>query len=622
MLQTHSIAKRVVQFLSAILLIVLLIVGWLQYQEQRSQTLRSMQLYGEAIIGNLVKFIQMIGLETSNIQSLVVGISTEPKFERIVVVDSAGTIRAHSDPRQVGKTFVKVEKWRGLSSRQSYFFSLKYPALEQREHGNRHRHPLMQIVAPIESLSTKIEAIGVVIIDLDLTDDMQQFHARQINVGATLLLLLIVVIGAIYLFINQYIILPIIELQRTAAIIAQGNLQERVAIQRKDELGLLAQSFNQMVKILSAPMVSKIYLDNIIQSMTDLLIVVSEKGIIETANHPDHLGYDEEELIGVFMDEFFLEKDILNRAKRESLILIGSFPHTEANLVRKDGCAIPVFLSGSPMRGSEGEITGTIIIAKDVSDFKKSQEELKKKDAQLVHSGRLASLGEMSTGVAHELNQPLAIVRMISENLQEELEMGVVDQANLIDVTNTIMGQVDRASIIINHMRSFARGEQNEKTVATDLSVPTQAALSFFQEQFRVHNIQFSTDIGENLPMVVVQANRFEQVVVNFLSNARYAVEKKAASDSAFKKKIELKLFFDLNAQFLVFQVADNGIGMTLEERERCLEPFFTTKDVGQGTGLGLHIIRGIVDEMKGHLEVESEPGQGALFRVRLPVVS
>lgn len=95
-------------------------------------------------------------------------------------------------------------------------------------------------------------------------------------------------------------------------------------------------------------------------------------------------------------------------------------------------------------------------------------------------------------------------------------------------------------------------------------------------------------------------------------------MDEKEASDSAFKKKIELKLCHDPGHQTIILEVADNGIGMTPETRDRCIEPFFTTKEVGQGTGLGLHIIQGIVNTMKGSLEVESTLGQGALFRVRL----
>ena len=182
------------------------------------------------------------------------------------------------------------------------------------------------------------------------------------------------------------------------------------------------------------------------------------------------------------------------------------------------------------------------------------------------------------------------------------------------------MGQIDRATMTITHMRSFARRERREGPRPVGLSSPLDEALSFFHEQFRVHDIELVTKISDALPKIAIHANEFEQIVVNLISNARYAVDKKGEIVPAIKKRIEVRLFPDPERSGVALEVQDNGIGMSEDEKNRCLEPFFSTKEVGQGTGLGLYIIHGIVKELKGNIQVEGAAGRGSRFRVSLPV--
>ncbi len=282
--------------------------------------------------------------------------------------------------------------------------------------------------------------------------------------------------------------------------------------------------------------------------------------------------------------------------------------------IRKDGAIRIGYTVGRIRNHNPGPLlmSGTL---QDITERVEMESALKEKQAQLVHAGRLSALGEMGTGIAHELNQPLAIIRLDAESLKFALKKAGLLQDKFDKDLISIIRSVDRAADIIEFMRRFARTDRGDCAM-TRLSEPVNNSLTFFKEQFRNRDIELETHYEKNLPEVSVNSQRFEQIAVNFLSNARYAVDKRAELEPKHRKKIALSLFYDKIANAVVFETKDNGIGMSAEEKERCTEPFFTTKEVGEGTGLGLSIVYSIIREFKGRLEIESEKGAGTTMRV------
>lgn len=261
-------------------------------------------------------------------------------------------------------------------------------------------------------------------------------------------------------------------------------------------------------------------------------------------------------------------------------------------------------------------ILAWLIVAGLLSRVRQAEKKLQEKQAQIVHAGRLTAMGEMATGIAHEINQPLAIIRIAADGLKAYfMRQGIEGMET--KAAQKIVEQVTRAADIINNMRSFARAG-SETLEPVSLAEPLNRALSFFKEQFRIHEILLTVSVAENLPQVRLNAQKFEQIVVNFLSNARYAVEKKGETAGRdYRKEVKVRLFRDAEKQSVVFEVADNGIGMSPDVADRCMEPFYTTKGVGEGTGLGLSIVHGIVRELKMDIELESSEGEGCTFRVK-----
>jgi signal transduction histidine kinase len=244
-----------------------------------------------------------------------------------------------------------------------------------------------------------------------------------------------------------------------------------------------------------------------------------------------------------------------------------------------------------------------------------AEKKLKEQQAQMVQAGRLTAMGEMATGIAHEINQPLTIIGVAAHGLKTYFaKLGPETMEAM--AAQKIEDQVKRAAAIIDNMRSFVRARPGPLE-AINLAEPVNAALSFFKEQFKIHDILLTISLSKDLPKVKADPQKFEQIVVNFLSNARYAVEKKAESSAEqYQKKVTVRLFHDTGRDVVVFEVEDNGIGMGQEVLDRCMEPFYTTKGVGDGTGLGLSIVHGIVRESNMEMEVESVEGKGSTFRI------
>ncbi len=257
----------------------------------------------------------------------------------------------------------------------------------------------------------------------------------------------------------------------------------------------------------------------------------------------------------------------------------------------------------------------TVLFAK----IKDAEKKLQEKQAQVVHAGRLTAMGEMATGIAHEINQPLAIMRIAADGLNSYFARQGI-QGMEAKAAQKIIEQVKRAAAIIDNMRSFARAG-SDVSEPVNLAEPVNRALSFFKEQFRIHQIALTVPADDDLPNVIMNPQKFEQIAVNFLSNARYAVEKKGETAGAdYQKSVIVRLFHEPESMEIVFEVEDNGIGMSPEVRERCMEPFYTTKGVGEGTGLGLSIVHGIAREFKMEIETESAEGQGSTFRLRIKI--
>jgi C4-dicarboxylate-specific signal transduction histidine kinase len=245
------------------------------------------------------------------------------------------------------------------------------------------------------------------------------------------------------------------------------------------------------------------------------------------------------------------------------------------------------------------------------AEIERREQELREKQEQLIQAGKLATLGELTTGIAHELNNPLNNIGLFVGNAIDRIELGEVDPEVVRDELGKAMEQVRKATEIISHLRTFGRAA----TIVyepVEIALVIERSLSLMQEQLRLRQIEVAVEPGGE--PIVVHGNeiQLEQVFVNLLTNARDAL--------AELEERRIWITCEVRPPVAVVTFADNGPGVSAEAEQRIFDPFFTTKEVGAGTGLGLSITYGIVSEHGGTIEVGARTGGGAEFTIELPL--
>jgi len=235
---------------------------------------------------------------------------------------------------------------------------------------------------------------------------------------------------------------------------------------------------------------------------------------------------------------------------------------------------------------------------------------LKETQFQLIQSGKLAAVGTLAAGVAHELNQPLMVIRGYAQELLKEERIA---DAELREDLSRIEAQTTRMTAIISHLRDFSRQSKGTRQ-RTDLNQVVTQAFSFLDQQLKTRNIEVVQELDPALPKVWADPLQIEQVLLNLVTNARDAM------DTFGRGTITIRTEAIQDAR-VALSMTDTGPGIPPDQQGRIFDPFFTTKEVGKGTGLGLSICHGIVEEHGGELRMESPvaDGRGARFTLILP---
>lgn len=243
------------------------------------------------------------------------------------------------------------------------------------------------------------------------------------------------------------------------------------------------------------------------------------------------------------------------------------------------------------------------------------------KHARLIQAGKMATLGEMATGIAHELNQPLNVVRLGCDYLNKKLKAcHYVSIEDLGQVTAELSGSVERASKIIDHLRQFGRKADNI-VMPLDINMPIRNVFNLLGRQLEAQEIGWHLELADNLPEILGDSIRLEQVFINLILNAKDAIlqQEKNSPIQSNEKAVTIRTFTE--GDRLVVTVSDTGPGVPESIRNKIFEPFFTTKKTGEGTGLGLSISYGIIKEHNGTIEIVTELQQGASFRLTFPAL-
>ncbi len=318
-------------------------------------------------------------------------------------------------------------------------------------------------------------------------------------------------------------------------------------------------------------------------------------------------GYAKEDLIKTSFLRLFEEAEQQNYA----LEIRSADVMSQTRQVTKDGRTIFTNIRVSPY-----EYLGRASFLVSTSDITKKL----MAEQQLIQASKMATLGEMATGIAHELNQPLSVMKTASNFLIKKVRKAEPIREDILKtMAEEIDRHVDRASKIISHLRDFGRKSEVEK-VRVDVNLAMERALDLFSQQLRVRGIEVIREFQVPLPPVLADLTRLEQVFINLLINARDAIQECSESGGGELGAKQIRIRTGVRDRQVVIEVHDTGPGIPKAIMDRIFEPFFTTKEVGKGTGLGLSISYGIVQDYNGSIRVETRDGEGATFIIQFPI--
>jgi len=350
----------------------------------------------------------------------------------------------------------------------------------------------------------------------------------------------------------------------------------------------------------------------ILESMIDGVLLLDAGGTVLRANRAagELLGAPPGDLAGRRIERLLANKEKTFAERLTEVVERGPFRDRTTLFVGADGKALSLTVNGSPQRDSDGKLVGVVLVARDDRELHQAQ-------AQLQLTDRLATMGTLAAGVAHEINNPLAFVIGNLDFLMEELEAfgkEEFDEERLDEMRRALRSSqsgADRVRQIVKDLKSFARVDE-EAVRPLDLNKLVDTALGLMRNEIR-HHARLVKELGE-VPAVVANEPRLVQVLINLLQNAAQAIP----AGSAETNEIRISTGRRAGGDALI-RVSDTGKGIGEETLPRIFDAFFTTKPVGVGTGLGLSICHKIVSALGGRIEVESKVGEGTTFSVVLP---
>jgi len=355
----------------------------------------------------------------------------------------------------------------------------------------------------------------------------------------------------------------------------------------------------------------------LLNSSPDGILLIDLKGIIIEVSEIglELLGSTtRDELLGLnFLDfvppdETPFAKEIIEKTLSEGLV-----QNTQLKIRRKNASLFFSEISSTLIQDADGVPISFMMILRDITQRMKME-------AKQFHADRMANLGEMASGIAHEINQPLNIISIIMDNILFEASKDkMMEKDYLGRKIDKIFENITRIRNIIDHVRAFSRS--NDDYILLDFMINSciKNAVAMVTEQFNHLAIYINLQLQENLPAILGNTIKFEQVIINLLSNAKDALlEKKEIEKAEYAMFVLIKTYYE--KQFVIIEVTDNGTGISKEDIDHIMLPFYTTKDSGKGTGLGLSISYQIIKDLGGTIEILDNEFLGTTFRISLKV--
>jgi len=415
--------------------------------------------------------------------------------------------------------------------------------------------------------------------------------------------------------VTRQLLVPVLRYNKVVAVLAVGN---KDADYSEDDVQTIQRLADMAWETVSRRQ-AEIELEQNVKRFEDIAFSIGDwiwevdyDGIYTFSSEKsvDVIGYIAEEILGKSCFDFMTDE----QAKDAREFVKGTFAqgtpfrNYENWIVHKNGHEVLLSTSGVPIKDATGKVLGYRGVDTDITDRYKHQ-------AQAIRTSQLASLGELSAGVAHEINNPISGVINYADILRDR----IVDEAHK-DLLGRIIKEGERIAEIVKKMLSFSRDDKNvfkRHSVYDLVDVP----VTLISSQLKKEDIVIEQHLEDGLPLLNCNANQIEQVFINLLSNARHALNEKFGNGDGKKNiSISVKQIEKYDKKWVEFSFEDNGTGIAKRNLARIFKPFYTTKGVGVGTGLGLSISEDIIHSHEGMIRFESLFGEYTRAIVELPI--
>lgn len=463
------------------------------------------------------------------------------------------------------------------------------------------------------------------------TDYRLFLHEVELEMALVIVVATVALLVLFPVLFNRSLVRPLNELLEGIARVRRRRMEEPVPVRSMDEIGALALEFNDLSASLRE---AQSNFQALTENANDGIVIIDASETVRYANRRMARigGYTLEALVGAPLRSLVPPREyaVVGAKLRNRLAGVDVPATYESTILSATGEAIPVEVTAAPTRW-ESELADVVVI-RDIRERKRAEAQLQVQREQLVEADKLASLGILVASVAHEVSSPNHAIRMHAAFLDSALErmLPVVDQCffdeqedfgensallamrkRLPDALQGIDRSAAQIDAVVQDLKGFAkRADRPREPVEVNAVVRTVIGIA--RKYVEARATQVDLDLAEDLPEVLGQAQRLQQVLLNLVQNAVQALGEGSG-------RIAITTAFTDGR--LRISVSDTGAGIAPEHLQRLTEPFFTTRGDSGGTGLGLSISREIVEEHGGSLEFESAPGEGTTVRIALPAI-
>lgn len=576
------------------------------------------QLRGEAfLIGKSLAQSSLPALLTSNPQLLsqaIQGYSNQPNIKSAYIVNSKGIIMAHTDSRYFGESLNPEELKKALSGNEPTFVEDL-------------RSEVIRVTYPLSLADKKWGFVGVEYSAKPLKKQLTVMVTETIFI-TTLFIVFGFWLGSIF---SNKITNPLSELSRAAQALQEGSFDIGMEEETPptDEVAFLRSRFVQMARALKGnqeelkeknlelEMLNKElgkrvqdateelikttdYLSYILRSTDEGIITTDQQGRITMVNRAAHdlFGYSEDDLLKRPLAELFNDAQLAEGRIRNT-ISTGNINRFEADILGGTGTNRNAFSSIAALKDYRGDTLGVVAVVADLTEKKRYEEHLNR-------SAKLASIGELAAGLAHEINNILAVIHGFIDVLTRETE----GQGQIGDDLKIMKREAGRGQEILKRLLTFARPAE-PKMALNDLHEIIDSSLVLLQYEIKQNRVSVQKNYCGNMPPILSDGEQLKQVFMNIILNAAQMLPK--GGNITISSRVT-------DDGYMEVELKDDGPGIRQEDLPRIFDPFFTTKAPGKGTGLGLAIAYRIVDSHGGWMSVASAPGEGASFTIRLPL--